>query len=205
MGSKRRVRARQDLRAAAQPRHLAWGVNLLLGGLIAWTALAVVQGVTAPPASVTPRVVAAPPPAPEVPALNLDALIAAQLFGQAAAETGDEVAVEEAVADSSLRLLGVLHDARPERSRALIAIDGVEPAEGRNYSPGQELRPGLVLEEVFSNAALLRSGGRRFHLQLDEGALTGVGDTAALPDAVPDAVEAELPDIDPGAVRADLE
>jgi hypothetical protein len=117
------------------------------------------------PGATTPATVPAAPVAlaQRTPEPSIERILGAQLFGSAAADA--EVAAAVPLDDPSLRLLGILQDRRTDGSRALIA-DG-DGGEEQTFAPGDEVQPGLVLEQIHERHVLLRRREKRYELRLN--------------------------------------
>mgnify|MGYP000023427353 CR=1 FL=1 len=139
-----------------------WVINLamlilLTASLAQWT-WRVWQPSVTPPAR-TPATAA-----DIAPEYNINALTAANLFGQAA-PAASQVSLENIPLSSlNLSLTGVM--VTPAGSFALISADGGPELP---VSVGQEITGGVVLHEVYADRALIRRGGATESLMLKEG------------------------------------
>ncbi|MBI4756229.1 MAG: hypothetical protein HY778_12595 [Betaproteobacteria bacterium] len=107
-----------------------------------------------------------------------DAVGAAAVFGR----RPDAEAIEDGGV-SDLKLFGV-HAAGARDSFAIFVSDA---GESLPAVVGHEVRPGLILDEVLADQAVLRSGARRIVVRLEEGAREDVAGTesAAMARGVP--------------------
>jgi len=169
-------------------------LNLLLVGGIGWTAASGAR-------TWFEELTSSPPPAvaitkfPPADPVSIDTILTAKLFGSAGPASAETAAIR--LDDPSLRLLGILQASRSEQSRALIAR-ALGSSED-SFAVGDEVQPGLRLEQVHALHVVLRRQAQHFELRLDaedEGIDLGEGRRAALeqPTAEDDA-DAELPDL----------
>lgn len=101
-----------------------------------------------------------------------DAVGAAGVFGR----RPDAEAIEDGSL-SDLKLIGV-HAAGSRDSFAIFLSGG---GDSLPAVVGHEVQPGLILDEVLADQAVLRRGGRRIVVRLEEGARPAVDESDAAP------------------------
>lgn len=147
-------------------RHLPLAVNLLFVSLIglslarlAWALMPTPEAARWKPAP------AAAPLAltPAQPAVNLDALLAANLFGLYQATPGADLA-NAPDTRLNLTLLGILAGRGPRDSRALIS-DGTEE---KPYAIGDDVARGATLEAIYPDRVILMRSGKAETLRLNK-------------------------------------
>lgn len=153
-------------------RRLPLAVNLLLVGLIGlllarlvWTLVPTPEAARWRPAPATPvAVTAAQPP------VNVEALLAANIFGVYQATPGADLA-NAPDTRLNLTLLGILAGRGPRDSRALIS-DGTEE---KPYAIGDDVARGATLEAIYPDRVILMRAGKAETLRLnkDEPSLGG--------------------------------
>lgn len=137
---------------------------LLLGRVLAdlaWSLMPVPESARwqAPPA--------APSAARNPAAVDMNAIVNAQLFGRyetaAPAETALLSAPETPL---NLTLVGLLADDRENYSRALIAV---QDGEEKGYAIGDDVTRGVTLQAIFPDRVILSRNGRLETLSLEKG------------------------------------
>ncbi|MES2683663.1 MAG: type II secretion system protein GspC [Pseudomonadota bacterium] len=139
---------------------------LLLVAVLAWQAASLLWMVVPMPASAawTP----APgfvDPTPARPALNVDALAGAHVFGQYQATASTASLANAPDTQLAFTLLGILAGTRDQESLALIAKDANDEAP---YSIGDDVSPGVSLQAIFPDRVILSRNGKLETLRLDK-------------------------------------
>jgi general secretion pathway protein C len=171
---------------AAWARSLPLWVSVALVLLLAWQAVQLtwtLLGAQRAPAS-TPTTTSAPPPA-TAPAIDVNAIVNAHLFGVAGAPdpaSTDPSAV--AATQMNLVLVGTIAHSDPQRGYAII---GDSAATAKVYAVGKTITGGTKLHAVYADRVILDRGGKLEALLLpkkfDGGGLVAA---APLPGAAPD-------------------
>lgn len=150
-------------------RLLPAAANLLLVAVLAWLLSKLVWALVPVPESARWQ----PPPAepvatnPGTQKLNIDRLIAAELFGPLSAPAIESESIEEAPDTRlSLNLLGILAGDDRE-SRALI---GKSNGEEKPYAIGDAVVSGVTLRSIFADRVILARGGKLETLRLNKDA-----------------------------------
>lgn len=99
------------------------------------------------------------------PVLNQDALAAAHLFGQYQASASTASLANAPDTQLNFTLLGILAGSKESESRALIAKEAGD--EGA-YAIGDDIAPGVNLQAIFPDRAILSRNGRLETLRLDK-------------------------------------
>ena len=171
---------------AAWARSLPLWVSVALVLLLAWQAVQLtwtLLGAQRAPAS-APTATSAPPPA-TAPAIDVNAIVNAHLFGVAGAPdpaSTDPSAV--AATQMNLVLVGTIAHSDPQRGYAII---GDSAATAKVYAVGKTITGGTKLHAVYADRVILDRGGKLEALLLpkkfDGGGLVAA---APLPGAAPD-------------------
>jgi len=155
---------------------LAWQLVQL-----AWTLLGARKATPAPTGSV------AAVPVASAPAVNVQAIINAHLFGAAAAPGAGETDPNSVAASQmSLVLVGTIAQADPALGYAII---GENAATAKVYAVGKTITGGTKLHSVYPDRAILDRGGRLEALLLPKqyqggGMTPAVGSSGPPPDAM---------------------
>jgi general secretion pathway protein C len=160
--------------AALYERHvgrIAAAANVVLVVVVALLAAQLVWAMIPVPESArwAPTPVQAQPQArAKAPNADLTALIDRNLFG-AYQPPEQTLAKAEDAPDTrlSLTLMGVVADASPEQSRALIAASN---GEEKSFSIGDDVTSGVKLENIYADRVLLSRQGQFETLRLDKNA-----------------------------------
>ena len=164
---------------AAWARSLPLWVSVALVLLLAWQAVQLtwtLLGAQRAPAS-TPTTTSAPPPA-TAPAIDVNAIVNAHLFGVAGAPdpaSTDPSAV--AATQMNLVLVGTIAHSDPQRGYAII---GDSAATAKVYAVGKTITGGTKLHAVYADRVILDRGGKLEALLLPK-KYTGGGAVAATP------------------------
>lgn len=137
-------------------RNLPWVVSAALVVLLAWQLVQL--GWTLLGARKAPAVTAtaAPVPVASGPAVDVQAIVNAHLFGSAAAPAdADPNAV--AATQMSLVLVGTIAESDPEKGYAII---GENAAMAKVYAVGKTITGGTRLHSVYPDRVILDRGGR---------------------------------------------
>ena len=140
-------------------RALPWVISAVLVVLLAWqlvqlawTLLGAKKGVAAPSGAV------ATVPVPSTPAIDVQSIINAHLFGAAAAPGAGETDPNSVAASQmSLVLVGTIAESDPAKGYAII---GESAATAKVYAVGKTITGGTKLHSVYPDRAILDRGGR---------------------------------------------
>ena len=143
------------------PSHRIWllrAVNLLLIVLLAWMSAALVWRFAAPAPAMAPASPLSAGASVQQPLNRIDANLIAPLFGGAGKDDG--------AANSVLpyKLRGVIAAGKGRGAAALLSGTGPKDAA---FRVGDELQPGVVLQEVNPDHVLVDNHGRRERIELD--------------------------------------
>ena len=150
----------QGARSDGWQRLLPLAVSALLVVLLAWQLVQLAWAIlgargNAAPAAAAPQAGA---PAPAQPAVDIGAIVAAHLFGEAnapAAGSTDPNAV--AATQMPLVLVGTIAHVDPEKGYAII---GDNPASAKVYAVGKTITGGTKLHSVYPDRAIIDRGGK---------------------------------------------
>lgn len=148
-----------------------------------WALVPVPEAARWQPAASTPAPAQAPARSTDV-----NAIIAAQLFGQYQAVAGPGALHEAPETRLSLTLLGILAGT-PEASRALIASSG---GDEKPYAIGDDVAPGASLQAIFPDRVILSRNGQMETLRLNRDAPSRGGGEYVRPAAAPAGATATL-------------
>ncbi|TJY61133.1 type II secretion system protein GspC [Sinimarinibacterium sp. CAU 1509] len=139
-------------------------VVALLAAQLVWALVPIPEAARWTPAPVQPQ----PQAAAKTSTTDLSALIDRNLFGAYQAPE-QAIAKAENAPDTrlSLTLMGVVADASPEQSRALIASSN---GEEKSFSIGDDVTSGVKLENIYADRVLLSRQGQFETLRLDKNA-----------------------------------
>ncbi len=161
-------------------KNLPWIVSAALVVLLAWQLVQLawtLLGARKAPATVAS---ASPVAAPAGPAIDVQAIINAHLFGTAAAPSdADPNAV--AATQMSLVLVGTIAQSDPEKGYAIIGENAVS---AKVYAVGKTITGGTKLHSVYPDRVILDRGGRLEALMLPKqfnGGLTPPPGMAGIP------------------------
>lgn len=139
-----------------------WAINLIMLVVLA-ASLALWTWRVWQPSIAAPARTAPPATAEQTADYDVNALTAANLFGQAAATPGTTALEDIPLSSLNLVLTGVLVNLT--HSVALISADG---APELPFIVGEEITAGVVLHEVYADRALIRRGATTESLMLKE-------------------------------------
>jgi general secretion pathway protein C len=150
----------QGARSGGWQRFLPLAVSALLVLLLAWQLVQLAWTVLGARGNAAPAAGAAPagPSAPAQPAVDVGAIVAAHLFGEAnapAAGSTDPNAV--AATQMPLVLVGTIAHIDPEKGYAII---GDNPASAKVYAVGKTITGGTKLHSVYPDRAIIDRGGK---------------------------------------------
>lgn len=171
--------------AGSWARSLPLWVSVALVVLLAWQVIQLtwtLLGAGPTTSGGTPEA-AAPIGAPAAPAIDVNAIVNAHLFGIAGApDAGATDPTAVAATQMNLVLVGTIASANPEVGYAII---GESAANARVYTVGKTITGGTKLHSVYPDRAILDRGGKLEALLLPK-KFTGGGVAAApLPQANP--------------------
>lgn len=152
---------------ARVPRLAEWALTAAVAyatAVFTWTLVPVPEAArwTPPPASAAPAAGRTGP--------NVEAIVAAHLYGEAAAPTAtaQQDSMDEAPDTRlNLTLLGILAATADRSSRALIASSG---GEEKPYAIGSDVIGGVSLQAIFADRVILSRAGQLETLRLDKDA-----------------------------------
>lgn len=139
-----------------------WTINLVMLAVLA-ASLALWTWRVWQPSIEAPARTAPPTTDEQTTDYDVNALAAANLFGQAAVAPGATALEDIPLSSLNLVLTGVL--VNPTNSVALISADG---ASELPFIVGEEITAGVVLHEVYADRALIRRGATTESLMLKE-------------------------------------
>lgn len=117
------------------------------------------------------------PAGPRAPALDVNAIASAGLFGRyVAAPAGDDSLLNAPETPLNLTLIGLLADDREQFSRALIATQG---GEEKAYAIGDDVARGVLLQAIFPDRVILSRNGRLETLRLERDAASTASGTSS--------------------------
>lgn len=155
--------AADDLRSGRWIQSLPWIVSVALVLLLAWQLVQLawtIAGTHGPKSSGASKAASA---APSGPALNLQAILDAHLFGVAGATPGSTDPNSVAATQMNLVLVGTIAESDPERGYAII---GENAASAKVYAVGKTITGGTKLHSVYPDRAIIDRGGRLEALML---------------------------------------
>jgi general secretion pathway protein C len=149
----------QSARSEGWLKTLPWLVSAALVVLLAWQLVQLAWTLLgARKAPTTARTGAVSAPLPTAPAVDVNAIINAHLFGAAAAPGAGETDPNAVAATQmSLVLVGTIAESDPEKGYAII---GESAATAKVYAVGKTITGGTKLHSVYPDRAILDRGGR---------------------------------------------
>lgn len=158
-------RVNQQTLIAAYERHARWlptavtgALAVALGMQLAVTGWALVPAPAGQWQPLPERGSAAPSGTPAGP--DIEAIVAAQLFGQPAAAVASERIEDAPDTRLSLKLLGVYATDDQQRSRAIIAQSGAPSgSEEETYAVGDDISRGVRLQAIYADRVILARQG----------------------------------------------
>ncbi len=177
---------------------LPWVVSLALVLLLAWQLVQLVWTIMGTQSvSQAPAPVAGPPAGP---AVDLQAITNAHLFGVAGANPGSTDPQAVAATQMNLVLAGTIAESDPEKGYAII---GESAANAKVYAVGKTVTGGTTLHAVYPDRVILDRGGRLEALMLPR-KFQGGGPSGSAPPPSPGAMLgtrlSEIASANPGAI-----
>lgn len=149
-----------DIRSGRWKESLPWLVSVLLVVVLAWQAAQLIAVFTGARGPTGATVVA--PAGPPAPAIDVQAIVNAHLFGVAGAVGGNDPN-SVAATQMNLVLVGTIAETDPEKGYAII---GESPPTAKVYSVGKTISGGTKLHAVYPDRVILDRGGRLEALML---------------------------------------
>jgi general secretion pathway protein C len=166
-----------DLRSGRWMQSLPWLVSVALVLLLAWQLVQLAWTIMGTQATGPAAAAPAPAGAPAGPAVDLQAIVNAHLFGVAGASAGSSDPQDVAATQMTLVLAGTIAESDPGKGYAII---GESAANAKVYSVGKTITGGTKLQAVYPDRVILDRGGRLESLMLPR-KFQGGGPSAAAP------------------------
>jgi general secretion pathway protein C len=146
----------QGARSEGWQRLLPWAVSALLVVVLAWQLVQLAWALLGARAGQAPAA-AAPTVQPGQASVDIGAIVAAHLFGEADAPAGSTDPNAVAATQMPLVLVGTIAHSDPERGYAII---GPNAPGAKVYGVGKTITGGTKLHSVYTDRAILDRGGK---------------------------------------------